>query len=73
MILTSISNTARILGSIFPFIKMLAGTKPCSADAFLEFNSSRGVSDTGCPAFSCRDNTISILFLSKLLNRDDEN
>lgn len=73
MILRSISNTARILVSIFPFIKMLTGTKSCLADAFLEFNGNRGVSDAGCLDLSCRDNTIFTLFLLKLLNRDDGN
>lgn len=52
---------------------MLAGTKSCSAGALPEFNSNRGMSDTGCPALSCRDNTIFTLLLSKLLNRDDGN
>jgi len=71
--LTSISNTDRILFSIFSFIKMLAGAESCSVDAPLEFNSGRGVSDAGCPALSCTENTIFTLFLSKLLNRDDGN
>lgn len=38
-ILTSVSNTARILVSVFPIMTVLADTKSYSANALLEFYS----------------------------------